>query len=1026
MIPVSLTIKGLYSYQEEQEIDFNKLTEGQLFGIFGAVGSGKSSILEAISFALYGETERLNRAENRGYNMMNLKSDELLIDFVFRNYDQQQYRFIVKGRRNKKTFEKVDTFERSAYVFENNTWLPLESAAADKIIGLSYENFRRTIIIPQGKFQEFLQLTDKHRTDMLKEIFQLDKYEFFLQTASLDKKNNEAIQNLKGKLSHYEVATEEFIAEKQVLVKELSESLQKQRDLLAQQKTEAAKLEARKKLFDDLELSRRQIATMLADEQRYEEYSRKISDYDYCQKHFKDNLNRKKELGISISKRKQAIVELTNSFNTCCAELDKLQKQSIVINEAFLKQDEQKEILNDYRLILQLLQLKDSIGLLRSRIAQGQTHVDRALAEKDASENKLIALKAKLREQKGAIPDLAQLGELQNWFVKKDLVCKNIESLRKDLNGLEDQVHQVSKDIHAQLTHPALVNVEKGDSPDYYTEQVRELRKEVQEKQFALHNQVAQYNLQVKLGEFSSRLNNEDPCMLCGSTHHPSVLRVEDVEESIVLTQEEIDRQRNLDQSYETILNQLSNFIQREQYLIQQAADVRQKLTKEITAEKNLMEAFRWAPYTLNDNEKVETAFMNAGKLQAALKALEMSIDEEEQVLSIAGKDHEKFKTGIEGLKGQLIGILAESKTLESQVRKLDLPAHMHLSQQEIQSRADELGIHISKVKAQFEQQNTKINDHGLLKASLLERKNSAVRALVDEEEKFDAIEKAINAALESSTYKDCDEVIAILRDTFDYEELKVQVAGYRERLYAAKQLFADLEKKTNGESFDPEAYGLLLESMKELAGICEGLNTQFIKESSAFEQLSKQYQHKLILEEEHAKLQQRAGNLSTLKSLFKGGGFVSYISSVYLQNLCLAANERFYKLTRQQLQLEVTDKNDFQVRDFLNNGKVRSVKTLSGGQTFQASLSLALALAESVQQQNKADQNFFFLDEGFGSLDKDSLQVAFDTLKSLRKENRIVGIISHVEELQQEIDVYLKVQNDPVNGSKIAGSWES
>jgi exonuclease SbcC len=158
---------------------------------------------------------------------------------------------------------------------------------------------------------------------------------------------------------------------------------------------------------------------------------------------------------------------------------------------------------------------------------------------------------------------------------------------------------------------------------------------------------------------------------------------------------------------------------------------------------------------------------------------------------------------------------------------------------------------------------------------------------------------------------------------------------------------------------------------------------------------------------------------------MFKGGGFVSYISSVYLQNLCRAANERFYKLTRQQLQLEVTDKNDFQVRDFLNNGKVRSVKTLSGGQTFQASLSLALALAESVQQQNKAEQNFFFLDEGFGSLDKDSLQVAFDTLKSLRKENRIVGIISHVEDLQQEIDVYLKVFNDAFSGSKIEGSWE-
>src|SRR5690606_35218867 len=141
--------------------------------------------------------------------------------------------------------------------------------------------------------------------------------------------------------------------------------------------------------------------------------------------------------------------------------------------------------------------------------------------------------------------------------------------------------------------------------------------------------------------------------------------------------------------------------------------------------------------------------------------------------------------------------------------------------------------------------------------------------------------------------------------------------------------------------------------------------------------------------------------------------------------NLCEIANGRFYKLTRQQLRLEVTDKNEFQVRDYLNNGKVRSVKTLSGGQTFQASLSLALALAESVQQQNRANQNFFFLDEGFGSLDKESLQTAFETLKALRKENRIVGIISHVEELQQEIDIFLNIINDPFAGSKIIGNWE-
>ena len=114
-----------------------------------------------------------------------------------------------------------------------------------------------------------------------------------------------------------------------------------------------------------------------------------------------------------------------------------------------------------------------------------------------------------------------------------------------------------------------------------------------------------------------------------------------------------------------------------------------------------------------------------------------------------------------------------------------------------------------------------------------------------------------------------------------------------------------------------------------------------------------------------------------------------------------------------------------FLVRDHLNEGKLRLLKTLSGGQIFQASLSLALSLAENVTQLNKAEQGFFFLDEGFGSLDRDSLQLVFESLKSLQKENRIVGIISHVEELQLEIDTYLTIEQDPEKGSLISKSWE-
>jgi len=184
--------------------------------------------------------------------------------------------------------------------------------------------------------------------------------------------------------------------------------------------------------------------------------------------------------------------------------------------------------------------------------------------------------------------------------------------------------------------------------------------------------------------------------------------------------------------------------------------------------------------------------------------------------------------------------------------------------------------------------------------------------------------------------------------------------------------------------------------------------------------QLKADWKSKKELAKQQATLDKRKDNLSTLAKLFRSSGFVNFISSVYLQDLCSAANERFFKLTKQQLKLEVTEDNSFNVRDYLNNGKTRHVKTLSGGQTFQISLCLALALAESIKQQSQSKQNFFFLDEGFGTLDKESLHIVFDTLKSLRKEQRVVGVISHVEELQNEIDVCLNIVKDEERGSLI------
>ncbi|WP_306429316.1 SMC family ATPase [Sphingobacterium sp. E70] len=164
------------------------MTDAGLFGIFGAVGSGKSSILEAITYALYGETERLNARDKRAYNMMNLKSNRSYIELDFINFENRTFKVTREFKRNSKNFEDVKSPTVVLYENINEQWVPLESSNTQSIIGLSYENFKRTIIIPQGQFKEFIELGAKERTDMMKEIFQLHRFDLQDKVAALYKK----------------------------------------------------------------------------------------------------------------------------------------------------------------------------------------------------------------------------------------------------------------------------------------------------------------------------------------------------------------------------------------------------------------------------------------------------------------------------------------------------------------------------------------------------------------------------------------------------------------------------------------------------------------------------------------------------------------------------------------------------------------------------------------------------------------------------------------------------------------------
>ena len=254
----------------------------------------------------------------------------------------------------------------------------------------------------------------------------------------------------------------------------------------------------------------------------------------------------------------------------------------------------------------------------------------------------------------------------------------------------------------------------------------------------------------------------------------------------------------------------------------------------------------------------------------------------------------------------------------------------------------------------------------------------------------------------------------------------KLRIEEFKNSLLKIRSTFEQYQNEVGESEYDSEVHTQLINEIETINTQLGIMNKDHGRINELHKSLLKNIEIQLSLRNELKALETRSDNIKTMKSLFKASGFVNYISSVYLQNLCNTANSRFFQLTRQKLSLEISEDNNFKVRDFMNGGKERSVKTLSGGQTFQASLSLALALADNIQKITESDQNFFFLDEGFGSLDKESLNIVFDTLKSLRKENRIVGVISHVEEMQQEIEAHLHIVNHEEMGSIIHPGWSN
>lgn len=1018
MIPIELTIQGLYSYQEKQTIDFRKLTDANLFGIFGHVGSGKSSLLEAIIFALYGKTDRLNSSgDNRNYNMMNLKSDKLLIDFQF-SVSEKNYRTIVKGRRNSKRYEDVNKFDHTAFEKNGDDWLPISLNAVLEAVGLDYNNFKRAVIIPQGRFQEFLQLSSSQRTNMMKELFSLEKYELSTNTQLLEKANDEKLRHLEGQLAQVGEIDPKEIEEDAKKIVVLENELKERTQLVLKKQHTEKLLNALQKLVEKKELLLLEANKLNLSKESIIQKEKNIQHYNFCFKNFKQQIEKEADFIKNIAEVSQKLKTVTLAHKNYSDEYEKINRRFEVLSATYENRDQIKREAEELGKLITIRQLQKNGEAAQKRFSLGEDHCKKEKLLITEYHQQKKELEKSIKQLNEKMPNSLMLAEAKAWHSNLNIIVKRVKEIEQLLETLR-------KKASNHINNLKVLDSSHIDNKLVIKDIIINKKKNIEALEAKISEARDNHNLillRLKLEELVNNLEENAPCPLCGSMSHPDIMQLANVEKEILISNEQIStiqqniqRQRQQLEKIQLVATQLSEVEKQTESAMLQLNDVQVQLNSH-------RKLFIWKGY--EDINSVTNAFAEAAQMQRELKIKEKAKEEIESKQTRSEKNLEKYNNELAVITEQITSFNVERKTLLSQLQHINYMEYDAISESDIKnleqkglSKYNSIVTEYQSIKSTISALDQKIHTLTGQISSYTENRDG----LINEKNSCSA---QLEEKIARSEYQSRDEISVILKQEKNIDQEQRIVNEFHNAQLKNQSLLSLTEKEIGERVYSKTEHQDLVTNILEL----NEQNSIQSRELGRLQALlkKKESDRKLFLEirKAYEKLEIRRDNLMLLKQLFRGSGFVNFVSSVHLQQLCNSANDRFFKLTNQNMSLELSKTNDFLVRDYMNGGKVRSIKTLSGGQTFQAALSLALALSDSVQTISGSAQNFFFLDEGFGALDREALQTVFKTLKSLRSENRIVGVISHVDEMQQEIDVNINVSNDPQRGSLLTFSW--
>lgn len=992
MMPISLTLSAFGPYPDTITIDFESFQEDGLFLITGPTGSGKTMIFDAMIFALYGKTSGQIRQTDSLRCDHALNEIPTFVEFSF-SLHQQNYtikrnpKYYLEGKKTPKQPSALLTLPDGKMV----EGIKEVNQKMISLLGVDDQQFKQICMIAQGEFTKLIMASSDEREKVLRELFHSETYQ------KLEEK-------LKVHLKTYQDKYDLLLNKRKDLMQELQvedhqEYLSKQTKLIASQQKEyddlKKDLDQKKQQLQLYRLQNQRLIQLKDLKQQFQDLKKQENDYQELNKTV-DTLKKAQEtnyLYISYIKQQKKLQTLKLNQEDFLKQLKKLEKdyQEKKVQADFLdykqqtKEKLQNQIQETKQLINQIYQYQNDYQNLQT-LKQQYRMLD--------EEHKLF-LKKKEKFENGLQRDQERIQSEQQVQSKYELIKQQYVRL----NEQKVKVHQLS-DYYDQILK---LNENKSDLQEEYTV----VEKQVDHEKMQ-YNQMEKLYFRKQAGIFALQLKEDQPCPICGSLHHPHPAQIEKED----ITKEKLDQQAKKVKQQEHRLQDILQKI----LLSNQKKEMLVKQTKQLSSELNIQEEIskeifiKELDHLSKDEKRMKKEYLELQDELKYIQKLKKSVALSLKDMSTYESKELKQAQSLENIQVQIHQL---SGKLDDSLRQYEI-GEVNKNYQQVQKEYRQLSLEIETIQQDYEKVKNKYLE---IKTKI----SSLNQQIIQEQEIYDELDNKYHTALDAFINEE-----EFLNLKTQINQISILEKKYQDYLISLKSLNKQII------SLENEVKDSTYVDLSSLSETIKEVNQQLREKNDDLEKLKIDYSLKEKMVKDIQKINQqlekdedtyqRYLDLYNLAS-GKNNARVSierYVLATYFENMLIYANvimkqlsQGRYQLLRkddagkgrsqQGLELDVFDQE---------SGNIRSIKTLSGGESFKAALSLALGLSRMVQDYaGGIELNTLFIDEGFGSLDSQSLDQAMNCLMELHHENKLIGIISHVSDLKDRIERQLVVE---------------